>query len=126
MCPSKSFSHCFIPLPLAPIASIEVIDEVFRRLDYIVSTFVAVPTYDIPTVMALTNVMHNAINSIFPFCISLFVCSSSSFPCVDIFFFHVYWLVPFVLIMMLCVFCQWHLGSLVEQYWYVGLCFSLS
>lgn len=106
-CPSPSLLHCVIPFHLPPTASDKVFKNGPETLDRAFRRFVAVPMHDVFEAMALTSLMHNALNSLFLQRVNKLFCDKLFLPVVDVvipFVHRVFWR---VFIMVHCNFLQW-------------------
>lgn len=112
-----SFLHCVIPFLSAPIASSEVFGDVCTRgFDGIVCWLVAVAGHDVSIVIALTNITHYTMNSVFLWCASEYFCSSLSSTVFDFVAKFVGRFFCCVLVLPLCYSRRWRQCIVVDWY----------
>lgn len=82
VCLFTSLSPCVVLLHLAPTASDEVLVDVLRRPDSIVSRCVGVTVCNVVTSLESKEMTNDEMDSIFSQYVSKFFCISLSLPCV--------------------------------------------
>lgn len=116
MCSSTSKSHWVILLHMTPIVSDEVLRDVLRWFERIVTICVAVRVHDVSNNIFLAHITQNAVANVFSRRRNAFFGCRLSLVSIDFFVSFVNGLVWRVFVVALCGFTRWRQCELVDLY----------